>query len=81
MHHLFRFKAAAGQTRQKDVYVGVDCFGRGSFGGGGWNTYKVYFRMDEKKIFAQNFMMVDIYPTKIDVLLLFEHNSITVMSR
>ena len=41
----------------------------------------IYFRMDEKKIFAQNFMMIDIYPMKIDVVLLFEHNSITVMSR
>ena len=26
VHHLFRSKAAAGQPRQKDVYVGVDCF-------------------------------------------------------
>ncbi|XP_033125700.1 cytosolic endo-beta-N-acetylglucosaminidase-like [Anneissia japonica] len=26
--------------RKYDVYVGVDIFGRGCFGGGGWNTYK-----------------------------------------
>ena len=71
VHHLFRSKAAAGQSRQKDVYVGVDCFGRGCFGGGGWNTYKVSLQMDAKKILAQNFMMIDIYSIKIDVVLLF----------
>ena len=31
----------AGQERRYDVYVGVDVFGRGCFGGGGWNTNKV----------------------------------------
>lgn len=31
----------SGSERQHDVYVGVDVFGRGCFGGGGWNTYKV----------------------------------------
>ena len=30
-----------GQDRRYDVYVGVDVFGRGCFGGGGWNTNKV----------------------------------------
>ncbi len=24
----------------KIIYVGSDCFGRGTFGGGGYNTYK-----------------------------------------
>ena len=28
-------------TRQADVYVGVDVFGRGCFGGGGFNTNMV----------------------------------------
>ena len=32
---------AAGHERQYDVYVGVDVFGRGVYGGGGWNTNKV----------------------------------------
>ena len=32
---------AAGPERRYDVYVGVDVFGRGVFGGGGWNTNKV----------------------------------------
>ncbi len=31
----------AGESRKFDVYVGVDCFGRGCFGGGGWDTYQV----------------------------------------
>ena len=33
---------AAGRERQYDVYVGIDVFGRGVYGGGGgWNTKKV----------------------------------------
>lgn len=32
---------AARENRQYDVYVGVDVFGRGVFGGGGWNSNKV----------------------------------------
>jgi mannosyl-glycoprotein endo-beta-N-acetylglucosaminidase len=35
---------AAGPERRYDVYVGVDVFGRGVFGGGGWNTKKVVFK-------------------------------------
>lgn len=29
--------------RKGDVYVGVDVFGRGCYGGGGYNTNKVYY--------------------------------------
>lgn len=35
--HLARTVIAAGE-RKKDVYVGVDVFGRNCFGGGGFNT-------------------------------------------
>ncbi|GAV05579.1 hypothetical protein RvY_15684 [Ramazzottius varieornatus] len=35
---LVASKATAGNFRQYDVFVGVDCFGRGCHGGGGWNT-------------------------------------------
>lgn len=31
----------AGEKRQHDIYVGVDVFGRGCPGGGGWNTRHV----------------------------------------
>lgn len=34
--------SVSGKERQYDVYVGVDVFGRGCYGGGGWNTYKVW---------------------------------------
>ena len=33
--------SVSGKERQYDVYGGVDVFGRGCYGGGGWNTYKV----------------------------------------
>ena len=33
--------SVSGKERRYDVYVGVDVFGRGCYGGGGWNTYKV----------------------------------------
>ena len=33
-----RIRDAAGD-RWRDVYLGVDCFGRGTYGGGGLNTY------------------------------------------
>lgn len=33
-----RIRDAAGE-RWRDVYLGVDCFGRGTYGGGGLNTY------------------------------------------
>ena len=36
--HLMRSVGAAGRDRQADVYVGVDVFGRGCFGGGGYNS-------------------------------------------
>lgn len=35
-------RALAGD-RKGDVYVGVDVFGRGCYGGGGFNTYKVMY--------------------------------------
>ena len=36
-----RSVGAAGQDRKFDVYVGVDVFGRGCFGGGGYNSKAV----------------------------------------
>lgn len=39
--HLMRSVGAAGQDRKFDVYVGVDVFGRGCFGGGGYNSKAV----------------------------------------
>lgn len=33
-------RALAGD-RRLDVYVGIDVFGRGCYGGGGFNSYKV----------------------------------------
>lgn len=39
--HLMRSVGAAGRDRQSDVYVGVDVFGRGCFGGGGYNSKAV----------------------------------------
>lgn len=36
-----RSVGAAGRDRQSDVYVGVDVFGRGCFGGGGYNSKAV----------------------------------------
>lgn len=41
IHDLQESLYLSGAERQLDVYVGVDVFGRGCFGGGGWNTYKV----------------------------------------
>lgn len=38
--YLVQSKITAGQ-RDRDVYVGVDVFGRGCFGGGGFNTCEV----------------------------------------
>ena len=41
-------RGAAGRNRISDVYVGVDVFGRGCFGGGGYNCDKVqclYFHL------------------------------------
>ena len=32
---------AQASNRYGDVYVGVDVFGRGCYGGGGYNTFKV----------------------------------------
>ena len=45
---LMLSRGAAGQDRISDVYVGVDVFGRGCFGGGGYNCDKVqclYFHL------------------------------------
>ena len=39
--HLMRSAGAAGRDRLSDVYVGVDVFGRGCFGGGGYNSKAV----------------------------------------
>ncbi|OQV21778.1 Cytosolic endo-beta-N-acetylglucosaminidase [Hypsibius exemplaris] len=38
LHDLVTAKKTAGRFRQYDVFVGVDVFGRGCWGGGGWNT-------------------------------------------
>ncbi len=37
---LLQSKINAGQ-RYRDVFVGIDVFGRGCFGGGGFNTCEV----------------------------------------
>ena len=39
--HLMRSASAAGNSRRPDVYVGVDVFGRGCYGGGGYSCNKV----------------------------------------
>lgn len=39
--NLMRSAGAAGQDHLTDVYVGVDVFGRGCFGGGGYNSKAV----------------------------------------
>lgn len=44
--HLMRSAAAAGRARQTDVYVGVDVFGRGCYGGGGYNSKVVCLTLD-----------------------------------
>lgn len=36
-----RSASMAGRGRRPDVYVGVDAFGRGCYGGGGYNCNKV----------------------------------------
>lgn len=41
-----RSAAAAGRQRQTDVYVGVDVFGRGCYGGGGYNSKVVCSVLD-----------------------------------
>lgn len=33
---------AAAEHRALDVYVGIDIFGRNTYGGGKFNSYKVY---------------------------------------
>ncbi|XP_028413134.1 cytosolic endo-beta-N-acetylglucosaminidase-like [Dendronephthya gigantea] len=43
-------RVAAGNDRQYDVYVGVDVFGRGVFGGGGWNTNKATHVIKESNL-------------------------------
>ena len=39
--HLKQSMEMAGEKRKHDIYVGVDVFGRGVPGGGGWNTRHV----------------------------------------
>ena len=41
-----RSAAVAGRQRQTDVYVGVDVFGRGCYGGGGYNSKVVCSVLD-----------------------------------
>ncbi|XP_065066058.1 uncharacterized protein LOC135691973 isoform X2 [Rhopilema esculentum] len=55
VHHLSRSSIIAGSDRNFDVYVGVDCFGRGCFGGGGWNTYKALQVIREHNLSAAIF--------------------------
>uniref|UniRef100_T2M8M3 Cytosolic endo-beta-N-acetylglucosaminidase n=1 Tax=Hydra vulgaris TaxID=6087 RepID=T2M8M3_HYDVU len=50
-HSLF----TSGEARKLDVYVGVDVFGRGCFGGGGWNSCKAMQVIREKKLSAAIF--------------------------
>uniref|UniRef100_A0A183EHN0 Mannosyl-glycoprotein endo-beta-N-acetylglucosaminidase n=1 Tax=Gongylonema pulchrum TaxID=637853 RepID=A0A183EHN0_9BILA len=34
--------ATRAKLRHRNVFVGVDCFGRGCFGGGGWNCHEAF---------------------------------------
>lgn len=38
------------KDRLSEVYVGVDCFGRGTCGGGGWNCYKAFSHAREQNL-------------------------------
>ena len=49
-------RGAAGQDRISDVYVGVDVFGRGCFGGGGYNCDKVQCLYFHSVFFFQSLM-------------------------
>ncbi|XP_022782024.1 cytosolic endo-beta-N-acetylglucosaminidase-like [Stylophora pistillata] len=53
--HLMRSAAAAGRARQTDVYVGVDVFGRGCYGGGGYNSKVAFKVFREEKLSAALF--------------------------
>lgn len=52
---LMRSRAAAGRDRIPDVYVGVDVFGRGCFGGGGYNCNKALKVIREETLSAALF--------------------------
>ena len=45
-----RSASAAGRQLQNRVYVGVDCFGRGCYGGGGFNCNKVGTLLNDQKM-------------------------------
>eukprot|EP00794_Sanderia_malayensis_P009056 gene9056-10024_t len=47
-----------------DVYVGVDCFGRGCFGGGGWNTYLALQAIRRHNLSAAIFAPGWVYETR-----------------
>ncbi|XP_057311525.1 cytosolic endo-beta-N-acetylglucosaminidase-like isoform X2 [Hydractinia symbiolongicarpus] len=55
IHDLQESLYLSGAERQLDVYVGVDVFGRGCFGGGGWNTYKALPVIRDKRLSAAIF--------------------------
>ena len=61
--HLEQSVIEAGE-RMKDVFVGVDVFGRNCFGGGGWNTRAAVREATSRglsvAIFAQGRMFVEI---------------------
>ncbi|VDN50979.1 unnamed protein product [Dracunculus medinensis] len=61
--------ASRAKQRINDVYVGVDCFGRGCHGGGGWNCYEAFACARENNLsvalfapgwIAENFLHRDI---------------------
>eukprot|EP00794_Sanderia_malayensis_P001196 gene1196-568_t len=54
----------AENNRRFDVYVGVDCFGRGCFGGGGWNTYLALQAIRRHNLSAAIFAPGWVYETR-----------------
>jgi len=64
VHNLAHSSLVAGTRRKFDVYVGVDCFGRGCFGGGGWNTYKPMQLIREQNLSAAIFAPGWVYETQ-----------------
>jgi len=54
-HDLQHSLYLSGEERRHDVYVGVDVFGRGCYGGGGWNTNRALQVIREKNLSAAIF--------------------------
>lgn len=55
IENLARSAMLVGNTRKFDVYAGLDCFGRGCFGGGGWNSHKAFQVIRDQSLSAAIF--------------------------